>query len=77
MNELYDTVEDILIDHEAEEVEDAIEDVIDHNYNDIDNIADITDEDVDEFEDDEDEYIEYEVPSSEDDIYDIEALSNE
>jgi len=66
MNFLYEDAEDIMIDGEAEEVEDAMQDVISNESNDIDAIANITDEDVDEFEDEEDDgfeddsdYIEY------------------
>lgn len=73
MIDYMDTAEDFVIDDEAEEIEDAFEDLIEDDYSDIDNIADIDDEssdddfddddfeDDDEFDDDEDDYVDYEV----------------
>ena len=75
MIDYMDTAEDIIIDDEAEEIEIAIDDVVEDDYSDIDSIADIDDEiDYDNLEDEEfdedeeyyeeDEYVDYEVSES-------------
>jgi len=74
MMDFIDDAEDIFLDDEAEELEDAMDDLVEDDYSDIDNIADIDDdtviEDSDEDEDDEEDgldgtddgYVDYEVP---------------
>ena len=57
MDNFMDTVEDYVVDDMAEEIEVSMDDVIEDDYNDIDNIADIDDDTtIDEFEDEESEY---------------------
>ena len=78
-----DSPEDLMLDKEADELEDAEDDVISNDGSDIDMIADITDDDIiaaevdaldrgesdeDEDEDDEDdEYEDYDVDEDDDD----------
>lgn len=74
MMDFIDDAEDIFLDDEAEELEDAMDDLVEDDYSDIDNIADIDDdtviEDSDEDENDEEDdldgtddgYVDYEVP---------------
>ena len=76
MDDFINTAEDYFIDDEAEEIEDAMEDLIEDDYSDIDNIADIDEEseyddfedeesEYDDFEDEEsDDYVEYEIPNN-------------
>lgn len=71
MEDFVYSAEDYIIDDEAEEIEDAMQDLIEDGYNDIDNIADIDDEsddydfeseeeiDDEDFYDDEDDYVDY------------------
>ena len=63
--------EDIMLDNEAEELEDAQDDVIGDEGTDIDMIANITDDDViaaelDDNEDDDEDFVDYEVAESDD-----------
>ena len=63
--------EDIMLDNEAEELEDAQDDVIGDEGTDIDMIANITDDDViaaelDDNEDDDEDFVDYEVDESDD-----------
>ena len=67
--------EDIMLDNEAEELEDAQDDVIGDEGTDIDMIANITDDDViaaelddneDDDEDEDDDFVDYEVDESDD-----------
>ena len=63
--------EDIMLDNEAEELEDAQDDVIGDEGTDIDMIANITDDDViaaelDDKEDDDEDFVDYEVDESDD-----------
>lgn len=86
MDELYtNTPEDIMLDKEAEDIEDASNDIVNDRGSDIDMIANISDEDIDEIDDDQDDdeyeddpdddnYIDYEV--SEDDDTDDEDEIN-
>lgn len=75
MNYLYDDTVDSFVDTEAEEIEAAEDDVLMSDSNDIDRIADITDEDVESadyeeevYDEDEDgSIIKYEFPVVEDD----------
>jgi len=74
MVDYIDTAEDMIVDDQAEKIVDAMEDIVEDDYNDIDNIAGIDDdtegsfeEDEDELEDDEDYdddegYVDYVVP---------------
>lgn len=75
-----DSPEDLMLDKEADELEDAEDDVISNDGSDIDMIADITDDDIiaaevdaldrgesDEDEDDDDEYEDYDVDEDDDD----------
>ena len=75
MMDFIDDAEDIFLDDEAEELEDAMDDLVENDYSDIDNIADIDDDTVlDDSDDDEDDeedylddgtendYVDYEVP---------------
>lgn len=75
MNHLYDDAVDAFVDTEAEEIEAAEDDVLMSDSNDIDRIADITEEDVESadyeeevYDEDEDgSIIKYEFPVVEDD----------
>ena len=63
--------EQIMLDNEAEELEDAQDDVIGDEGTDIDMIANITDDDViaaelDDNEDDDEDFVHYEVHESDD-----------
>lgn len=49
-----DDAVDMALDDEAQELNDAVDDILHSDGNDIDIIADITDEDVDDYELDED-----------------------
>lgn len=75
MMDFIDDAEGIFLDDEAEELEDAMDDLVEDDYSDIDNIADIDDDTVlDDSDDDEDDeedylddgtendYVDYEVP---------------
>jgi hypothetical protein len=53
-----DTAEDYIVDDTAEEIEVAMDDILQDDYNDIDNIANINDETEDAFVDDEEESLE-------------------
>lgn len=75
MNDYLDTAEDFIVDSQAEEIEDAMEDLEEDDYSDIDNIAGIDDdsdvsdyEDTDEYDDedydDDDDYVDYHVPDN-------------
>ena len=54
MIEFLDNAEDYVIDDEAEEIETAMDDILQDDYNDIDSIANITDENENSFLNDED-----------------------
>ena len=74
MMDFIDDAEGIFLDDEAEELEDAMDDLVEDDYSDIDNIADIDDDTVLDNSDDEndeedyldddteDGYVDYEVP---------------
>ena len=50
-----ETAEDYVVDDQAEEIEAAIDDVVEDDYSDIDNIADIDEDNNCQFVDDEDD----------------------
>ena len=79
MSDYIDTAEDFIINDAAEEIVDAIEDLVEDDYSDIDIIADISDDDDDyedydgddfddgnEIEDDYDDgYVDYQISDNE------------
>ena len=69
MIEYLDTAEDYIVDDEAEEIEDALDDVVEDDfYSDIDNIADIDDdyEDNELLSDEEEDEEDYDLYNEED-----------
>lgn len=63
MIEFLDTAEDVIVDDTAEEIITAMDDILADDYNDIDTVANITDENEDSFVNDEE-------PSEDDDYID-------